>query len=725
MSMIDMRAALPEWAHELTTQGILITDAELTICGWNRWMERHSGRVSAETLGRDLLKVYPELSERHLDYVYRQALDGAVIVLSQRLHAYLLPMRPRSDLSAFAHMQQSARVGPLLEGGQVVGTVTVIDDVTERVASEQDLRRLLAQEQAARAAAEVARGRLSFLAEASALLAGSLDYEDTLVQVAHLMLPALADYCLIDLVTPGRAAQRVALAHADPAKDALLHELEQRYPRNEASRPGLVAIQTGKPQIIGDIARSLSLDRAHDDEHRRLLATLATRAVLAVPLTARGQILGAITLGSAQPDRYRDEDLALVGDVAQRAAMAIDNARLYQQAQMALQARDHALTFVETERAKLQRLFTQAPAAICILEGPEHHFAFANPLYRQIVGQPDLIGRPIREVLPDLEGQGLFELLDRIYATGEPFVDTEIPVRIGRRGDGNSSDTHFLHCAYQPTRDAHGHVDGILVHAVDVTAQVLAQRERASLLARAETARSEAEAAVRMRDLFFSVAAHELKTPLTSLHGNIELIQRRTLRDGALNERDQRAFAVVAAQSRRLRQMIEALLDVTRLEAGQLSLACAPLDLRALAQQVVAEVQPALVQHTIDYRGPAEPLIVSGDELRLEQVLQNLLQNAVKYSPGGGAVAVRVFQDAERACVSVADQGIGIPAEALARLFQRFYRAANVETMHISGMGIGLYVVREIVALHGGTVNVESVQGLGSTFTVCLPLLQS
>ena len=134
------------------------------------------------------------------------------------------------------------------------------------------------------------------------------------------------------------------------------------------------------------------------------------------------------------------------------------------------------------------------------------------------------------------------------------------------------------------------------------------------------------------------------------------------------------------------------------------------------------EVQPGLTKHSIDWNAPSEALFVEGDELRLEQVVQNLLQNALKYSPLGGAVTLQVLRQGDMACLTVADQGIGIPEAALSQLFQRFYRADNADAQYISGMGIGLYVVKEIVELHGGTVAVESTEGSGSTFTVCLPL---
>jgi signal transduction histidine kinase len=118
------------------------------------------------------------------------------------------------------------------------------------------------------------------------------------------------------------------------------------------------------------------------------------------------------------------------------------------------------------------------------------------------------------------------------------------------------------------------------------------------------------------------------------------------------------------------------------------------------------------------------PLIIVGDYVRLRQVVQNLLDNALKYSPDGGAVQVELEQDDDQACIRITDQGIGIPAAALPHLFQGFYRAANVNSHRISGMGIGLYVVNEIVTMHEGTVEVTSDEGVGSTFTLYLPLMQ-
>ncbi len=267
-----------------------------------------------------------------------------------------------------------------------------------------------------------------------------------------------------------------------------------------------------------------------------------------------------------------------------------------------------------------------------------------------------------------------------------------------------------------------GAVQAALKRAEDRRRMAQMEAEREELLAREHASRLEAEAAVRMRDQFLSLASHELKTPLTSLMGYVELLQRRMARDNAVPERDRRAVQVIVEQAGRLNRLLHMMLDISRIQLGQLTIERRPVDLEALAQRVVADLSPTLTHRTIVCEGPGEKVLVDGDEPRLEQVLLNLVQNGVKYSPEGGPITVRLGRQERTATIAVIDEGIGIPHDALPRLFDRFYRAGNVDPQQVSGMGIGLYVVKEIVALHGGSIDVASVEGKGSTFTVMLPL---
>lgn len=230
-----------------------------------------------------------------------------------------------------------------------------------------------------------------------------------------------------------------------------------------------------------------------------------------------------------------------------------------------------------------------------------------------------------------------------------------------------------------------------------------------------------AQTAIRLRDEFLAVASHELKSPLTSMLGYSEMLNTRSARAN-FTEQDERSLRVMTEQTSRLSRMVDTLLDIARIEEGQLAIEHLPVDLNRLVSDLVAGLQPSFKRHTFELRLGGEPLIISGDALRLQQVFQNLIQNAVTYSPRGGSIALELVRADQSARFTLRDQGIGIPRTALARIFNRFYRASNTRPWQIQGMGIGLFIVREIITRHGGTISVESEEGSGTTFTILLPL---
>jgi len=234
-----------------------------------------------------------------------------------------------------------------------------------------------------------------------------------------------------------------------------------------------------------------------------------------------------------------------------------------------------------------------------------------------------------------------------------------------------------------------------------------------------------AETALRARDNLLAIAAHEFKTPLTTVIGCTQTLQIRAAREGYLPKRDQDALRVIAGQAKRLHALIDSVLNLARLHNGQAQIARQMVDLAGLARRVVDDAGLMETGHILEFRGPDTPVVITGDRVRLEQVLQNLLDNAVKYSPAGGVITVGVERRNVQAVLSVSDQGIGIPEEARARLFDRFYRASNIDRRQTQGVGIGLSIVIEIVALHGGVVEIDSAEGRGSTFTVRLPLSEA
>ncbi|MEI6179630.1 MAG: MASE1 domain-containing protein, partial [Chloroflexales bacterium] len=229
---------------------------------------------------------------------------------------------------------------------------------------------------------------------------------------------------------------------------------------------------------------------------------------------------------------------------------------------------------------------------------------------------------------------------------------------------------------------------GYLTTLADLCAQAL---DRARLFAAEQAARTTAEMAVQLRDQFLSIASHELKTPLTVLLGNAQLLQRHLSKQEQLEARDARLLTVLMEQTRRLDRLIGMLLDVSRIDTGHLSFERQPVDVRSLLRRLVDELQPTLVQHLVVLTLPDAPLTVLGDDLRLEQLFQNLIYNGVKYSPYGGEVAVQATATTTGVEVAVTDHGIGIPTAELPLLFGRFFRASNTKPLQISGLGIGLY----------------------------------
>jgi two-component system phosphate regulon sensor histidine kinase PhoR len=227
----------------------------------------------------------------------------------------------------------------------------------------------------------------------------------------------------------------------------------------------------------------------------------------------------------------------------------------------------------------------------------------------------------------------------------------------------------------------------------------------------------------QMKDEFISIAAHELRTPLTAIKGYAELLDRR-LSAQAGREGDRKSLGIIRKQTERLSGLVNEMLDVSRIEGGRLQLNSEPFDLSALATEVVNNLRVSTTTHILSLA--AEPAIEAfGDTARIEQVLINLISNAITYSPEGGEIGVRAWVEGERACVSVSDQGIGIAPDELPHLFDRFYRAPSAGTMRSGGMGLGLYICQEIITRHGGTIRADSVAGAGSTFTFTLPQVTS
>ncbi len=273
-------------------------------------------------------------------------------------------------------------------------------------------------------------------------------------------------------------------------------------------------------------------------------------------------------------------------------------------------------------------------------------------------------------------------------------------VLILRRVD--TGEDRFLMCSSAPVRAGSGAITGAVAVFRDIT---------------------EMKQVEQMKDDFVSIAAHELRTPLTAIKGYAELLERRlSMQKG--RESDRRSLDVIRKQSERLSNLVNEMLDVSRIEGGRLELNTEPFDLSALVGEVVNNMRVSSEAHTLSLAA-VPGIVVDGDSARIEQVLLNLITNAITYSPEGGEIDVRVWKEDAAALVCVRDRGVGIALDELPHLFDRFYRAPRAGVMRAGGMGLGLYICREIVARHGGTIRAESAPGAGSTFTFSLPLAEN
>ena len=232
----------------------------------------------------------------------------------------------------------------------------------------------------------------------------------------------------------------------------------------------------------------------------------------------------------------------------------------------------------------------------------------------------------------------------------------------------------------------------------------------------------EAQNAIGIRDDFISIASHELKTPITSLKMYTQVLQKQFAKRG--EESVSRSLAKMDAQLNKLTLLIGDLLNVTKIELGQLAFQEEAFDLNEVVRETVEQIQMTTPKHTIHIEGSIRRH-VWGDKERIGQVLTNLLSNAVKYSPQANSVIVRLTSEQEAAVVSVQDFGIGIDTEHQANIFTRFYRVSDLEEKTYPGLGIGLYIAHEVVKRHGGDLTVVSEKGKGSVFRFTLPFTRS
>jgi PAS domain S-box-containing protein len=426
-------------------------------------------------------------------------------------------------------------------------------------------------------------------------------------------------------------------------------------------------VQSRAPLVLGDVREQPRLARGDE------LLERGAAACLAVPMTAHGGgLYGVLAVYAPTPRRWREDEIESLAALGAAASAAVANAELYQR--------------VTEEKERSGAILAHIADGI-VAVGRDDRIVLWNRMAEQITGVPasEALGRLVPEVIQrELAADG-----------SQPPGERQVAIRRG-------STEVWLALTEAVMLDAGGAVAGRIFAFRDVSSE---------------------RAVEQMKSDFVSTVSHELRTPLTSIYGFAETLMRS---DVDFSDPERATFlGYIASESERLIQIVDDLLNVARLEAGTLAVSVEPIDVGVAAREAAAAAEAHADGHQ-RFAVDVEPatLVVRADREKLTQVLANLLDNAVKYSPEGGTITLSARQRADAAEIVVADEGIGIPRSDQQRIFTKFFRTDRGVTGS-AGTGLGLFLVRGLVAAMGGRIWVESEEGRGSRFTFDLPLAGS
>ena len=579
---------------------------------------------------------------------------------------------------------KSSMCVPLVARGRALGAITFIsdepgrrydlshlalaEDVARRAAVAVDNALLLRRREEAQRTAEAAHERLRVLAEASQTLASTLDYERTLATIGRLIVPRYADWYAVDIIGDDRHFQRVAVVHKDPTKREWAERSRTLFAPDldEPEGTGRV-VRTGEPILYREISDELLRWSTRDAAHYEVLKQLGMESAMVVPLTAGGRTFGALMFVSADPLRpYDDDDLDFAQHLGRRAAVAVDNARLYQEAQ----ARARAALVVEHV------------ADGVVLVDHDGVIRLWNPAAARIIGLDagQVVGHEAASVIRT------WDAIARLADSDGTRAETQ-PVEV----NGRELWLSITGVAFQR---------GSVYAFRDLTAE---------------------RAIDRLKSDFVATVSHELRTPLAAIYGAALTLRRGDVQLGE-PERS-RLLDVIATESDRLARIVNDILFASGIESGTMQTTIESCNVAELAQAIVdAAAQYAPPNVKLTFSAVPDPPSAAADPDKVRQVIANLVDNAVKYSPDGGTVAVTIEHSGDewlRVCVR--DDGLGVPPAERERIFEKFYRLDPNLTRGVGGTGLGLYISRELVERMGGRIWVESAE-FGSTFVFELPL---
>lgn len=358
------------------------------------------------------------------------------------------------------------------------------------------------------------------------------------------------------------------------------------------------------------------------------------------------------------------------------------------------------------EEARWRQLFTKSPAFMCVLTGPDHIFEYVNPRYLELIGERDVINKPVHEAIPEISAQGFNELLDFVYTTGQSYTGIAAPISL--LGDvAGVERQRYLDFVYHPIRNADSEITGIFVNGYDVTERVLSEQSLAEQ--------------DRRKDEFLAMLAHELRNPLAPIRNASELLKQTTPDDTRVHTLGD----LISRQVNQLTRLIDDLLEVSRISQGRMELQKGPLLLDQAIKFAIESTSSSVAEKNLHliYDCDDTCLLIDGDHARVAQSLINIIINATKYTEDGGRIKIHLRQEATQALIEVSDTGIGIEAQMLDEIFELFRQVDTSIDRSRGGLGIGLSVVKKIIQMHNGTITARSAGlGQGSTFSITLPL---
>lgn len=551
------------------------------------------------------------------------------------------------------------------------------------------------------------RERLDLLIEANTVLSESLDYTKTLQRVADLVVPRLADWCAVDLVTPEGSVEAVAIAHVDPAKVEWARNVRSQNPVDMAAPAGAPAvIRSGQAEFYPEITDEMLEQATDDPEALALIRRIGYRSAIIVPLRTRDQVLGALTLVWSESNyHYSEADLNLARELGLRFAAAIDNSRLYDEARSAERRLSELLAMFET-------LLANAPIGFSFFDSADRFLRINGALARMCGLPADVTGRALAEVQPAL-AMKVMPYVRQVFASGEPIHNIEMSLSIGEREDES---LHTL-ASWYPVGVQDGEPSSVGMMVVDISDR---KRYEESLKTFAETLEqavaertAELERSNRELDQFAYVASHDLRAPLRAID-NLSLWIEEDAAD-VLPEHSVGHLQKLRGRVQRMERLLDDLLAFSR--AGRYTYQPSAIDTGALLRDIVDVLNvPSGFTVTIEGDLPT----INSMRTPLETVLRNLIDNAIKHHDRpDGSIRVTVNDLGDTVEFFVEDNGPGIDPNYHTRIFELF------QTLHprdkVEGSGMGLAIVKKTVESMGGQISLASSEGQGACFRFSWP----